>query len=173
MRAFVKLLTIVAAIIATAPASAALYKWVDQSGVTNYSSEPPADPASAKKALRVEGTLSVYTPDESFMQAVQAMRQQRIQALYQPEPSPTRNPVATLQSPSPYEQCLASGRTGCESLYDGYFPSAYLPGVVVFQRRIVHPPRFHAATVPFGGPRMKMPVGSMLRQHASRGVKLR
>ena len=45
-------------------AAAELYKWVDERGVTNYSSEPPAAAATSSKLTRVENKISVYTPDE-------------------------------------------------------------------------------------------------------------
>jgi len=37
MRTNIQLTFLLAAVLATAPASAALYKWVDEGGVTNYS----------------------------------------------------------------------------------------------------------------------------------------
>src|SRR5260370_33917389 len=108
MRALIQLLIVVAAGLASAPACAELYKWVDAQGVTNYSSEPPSDPKAAKKLTRVENTISVYTPDEPFMQAVQAMRERNIKTLSEPEPE--RQQVGGMQAQSPYEQCLVSER---------------------------------------------------------------
>ncbi len=139
MRALIQLLVVVAAGLAAAPACAELYKWVDAQGVTNYSSEPPSDPKAAKKLTRVENTISVYTPDEPFMQAVKALRERNIKTLSEPEPE--RQQVASMQPQSPYEQCLASGRPDCDTQYGDYYPG-YLPGFAVFRGRSVQPTRF-------------------------------
>jgi hypothetical protein len=65
------------AVIASASSSAAqLYKWVDERGVTNYSSQPPVNPNTAKNLAPVEGNLSVYTPDPALTRAVAAYRQE-------------------------------------------------------------------------------------------------
>src|SRR6266404_1249976 len=140
MRALIQLLILLAASLATAPVYAELYKWVDAQGVTNYSSEPPSDPKAAKKLTRVENTISVYTPDEGFMQSVKALRERNIKALSEPEPE--RQQVASMQPPlSLYEQCLASGRPDCDAQYGDYYPG-YLPGFAVFRGRPVRPTRF-------------------------------
>lgn len=141
MRALVQLLIVLAASLATAPACAELYKWVDARGVTNYSNDPPSDPKSAKKLVRIENKLSVYTPDEGFMQAVKAQHERSIKALAEPAPERQTQQVASIQAPSPYEQCLASGRLDCDTLYGDYYP-AYLPGVAIFRGRRVQPTRF-------------------------------
>ena len=123
---------------ATTPASAELYKWVDERGITNYSSEPPA--TSAAKLTRVENKLSVYTPDDGVLQAVKAVRERAINALNEPEPA--RSPVARIAvERSGYEQCVTSGRLGCEDLYPAYYPAAYLP-VGVYSGRRIPPTRF-------------------------------
>ena len=61
---------------ATPVLSAQLYKWVDERGVTNYSSQPPADPKAARNLGPVEGNLSVYSPDPALARAVVAFRQE-------------------------------------------------------------------------------------------------
>jgi uncharacterized protein DUF4124 len=66
------------AIVLALPACAAdLYKWVDEHGVTNYSSEPPAN-AKAAKFNVAENRVSVYTPDRLLLQAMEASRQKMI-----------------------------------------------------------------------------------------------
>ena len=127
MRAAAQPLILLAATLWVAPAGAELYKWVDERGVTNYSNAPPAAAAPANKLTRVENTISVYTPDESFMQAVKVARERSIQALA--EPAAQRSAVGRIavSSASGYEQCVSSGRLGCEDLYRTYFP-AYLSG---------------------------------------------
>ena len=123
MNACIRMLFMLAAVGASLPAAAELYRWVDERGVTNYSNEPPPAAATARKLSHVADKVSVYTPDENFMKAVKAMRERSLQALA--EPDPPRNPVARIGSPpqSGYEQCLASGRLDCAELYRGYVPA--------------------------------------------------
>ena len=151
MHTAIQLLTFCAALVAIAPASAELYKWVDERGVTNYSNTPPPNPAAAKKLTGVENKISVYTPDESFMQAVKALRERSIKALTEPEPP--RQQVVRIPplQPSPYENCLAAGRVGCDDLYASYYPS-YLPGAVFFPTRGVYPTRFLTPPAPRATP---------------------
>lgn len=139
MRASICLLLACAVTVTIAPASAELYKWVDERGVTNYSNDPPPPAATANKLTHVENKISVYKPDASFMQAVRVVRERAIQALAEPEPA--RSPVARIATgQSGYEQCLASGRIGCDDLYPGYYPAAYLP--LAYPLRRVQPTRF-------------------------------
>ena len=79
----IRLLIALVAILASAPASAQVYKWVDGGGVTNYGNQPPADPKAAKKVEIIEDRVSVYTPDKSLVQAIEADRQRSNQALSQ------------------------------------------------------------------------------------------
>ena len=56
-------------------AGAELYKWVDVQGVTNYSNQPPPAGARAGSKMRVvEDKVSVYTPDKTLTQAMEAAR---------------------------------------------------------------------------------------------------
>lgn len=149
MRAAIQLLVLFAATCAIAPASAELYKWVDERGVTNYSNDPPPPAATAGKLTRVENKISVYTPDDSFMQAVKAVRERAIKALTEPEPA--RSPVARIAvEQSGYEQCITSGRIGCDDLYPNYYPAAYFP-VGAYARRGVQPTRFLPPRPPASG----------------------
>jgi len=63
------------------PGHAQVYKWVDARGVTNYSSEPPADARAKTKVKVVEDTLSVYTPPRAVTQAIEIARVQRADPL--------------------------------------------------------------------------------------------
>jgi len=57
---------------AAAPLHAETYKWVDEKGVTNYSSTPP--PAKAKQAKVIEDRVSIIPADPSFAEASAALR---------------------------------------------------------------------------------------------------
>jgi hypothetical protein len=140
MRASICLLLACALTVTIAPASAELYKWVDERGVTNYSGDPPPPAATANKLARVENKISVYTPDDGVMQAVKAVRERAIKALTEPEPA--RSPVSRIAvEQSGYEQCITSGRIGCEDLYPAYYPAAYWP-VAGYPLRRIPPTRF-------------------------------
>ena len=140
MHAAYPIIALLALTCVSATASAQLYKWVDERGITNYSNDAPPAATTANKLTRVENKISVYTPDDSFMQAVKATRERSIKALAEPEP--TRSPVARIEvQQSGYEQCVTSGRIGCDDLYPGYYPAAYLPAAYYPYRR-VYPTRF-------------------------------
>ena len=139
MRAVIQSLIFVAAVCAIAPASAELYKWVDERGVTNYSNDPPPAAATANKLARVNNTISVYTPDAGFMQAVKALRERNIKELTEPEPQRAAVGRIAVQQ-SGYEQCVQSGRLGCDDLYATH--PGYLPGAAVYPLYGVRPTRF-------------------------------
>jgi hypothetical protein len=69
MKAF---LPIAILFLAAAPSHAETYKWVDEKGVTNYSSTPP--PAKATKAKVIEDRISIIPADPSFAEASKALR---------------------------------------------------------------------------------------------------
>jgi hypothetical protein len=66
---------LLALLLASGSACAQLYKWVDQNGVTNYSNQPPADPAAIRALRPIEDRISVYAPDPGLTQAIETMRQ--------------------------------------------------------------------------------------------------
>lgn len=145
-QAFIGSIIAIAAMMAAAPASAQLYKWVDERGVTNYSNQPPPDPKAVKTLRRVEDRLSVYSPDQALLQAIEddqqnslKRRNQRAQieslenqleaerrAREQAAAAAAREPQAA------YERCLADGRTDCDATY-GYLP--YAPPVAFVRNR--------------------------------------
>ena len=128
------------ALAATAPASAALYKWVDERGVTNYSNEPPSDPQALQKMGRIENRMSSYTPDQRTLKATEIMRNRLNQTLGTRPVEPP--PVAYEMPPeSAYEQCIASGGAGCDTLNNTYYP-AYFPRVLATRSRIGQQNRF-------------------------------
>ncbi len=142
MGLFIQWLVMVATLGASLPVAAELYRWVDERGVTNYSNAPPPVAAMAKKLAHVSDKMSVYTPDEHFMQAVKAMRERSLQVLTEPELP--RNQVMRIaaQPQSGYEQCLMSGRPGCEESYRSYYQAPFLPAVGAYAPHGVQPTRF-------------------------------
>jgi hypothetical protein len=107
---------------------AELYKWVDERGVTNYSSEAPPKGRTAKKLDVGEQRLSVYTPDSQLIQAVEAERQRRGlpaagASLTPPPPPPSQPSQLPLQqivpqaAESSYDPCLSPGNPACSAPY--------------------------------------------------------
>ena len=126
-----KLLAVVLLLVAR-PLSAETYKWVDEKGVTNYSSSPPANAKLAEKTQVVEERLSVYTPDPGLLRAIQV----------HPPPMSDPTPYAPAGAYAPqhyaaamqamYDDCVAQRRVDCNGAsypYGGYFP--YMPVFVV------------------------------------------
>lgn len=74
MRTLIATLVFPAALIVAVPAAAQVYKWVDERGVTNYSNQPPASPGAGSAVRVVEDRVSVYTPDQPLLQAIEAER---------------------------------------------------------------------------------------------------
>ncbi|TMG73490.1 MAG: DUF4124 domain-containing protein, partial [Betaproteobacteria bacterium] len=131
-------------LLAAAPAWAQVYKWVDDKGVVNYSSQPPSD---RKSALLDPNSVSVstYTPVETATRTAEAVASAREQMLteriaglerqldaerYQ------RQSLADAQATAPeqrHEQCLRDRRVDCD--YSGFDPyyAPYGPSVVVLR----------------------------------------
>jgi hypothetical protein len=121
MRAALKLLLASAAIAAAAPAGAQLYKWVDERGVTNYSSQPPADPGSARQLKEVEDRVSVYTPDAALLRDIEAFRRSAAEESRRPaqraEPPAPPRPVRAAHDP-----CANGYNSDCNVPAIGYYP---------------------------------------------------
>ncbi|OGA54526.1 MAG: hypothetical protein A3G24_13820 [Betaproteobacteria bacterium RIFCSPLOWO2_12_FULL_62_13] len=137
-RTLITLPIVLVAILATAPAFAQVYKWVDERGVTNYSNQPPADPKTARKLALVEDGLSVYTPDKAFMQAVDAFRQRSARVSAERVAGLERELEAERQA----RQYAAAAEVRAAYDYSSYYP--YGPAVVFVPfrhrpRRIVQP----------------------------------
>ena len=141
----VPLLMALVAILASAPASAQVYKWVDGGGVTNYSNQPPTDPKAAKKVEVIEDRISVYTPDKSLAQAIEYDRQRSNQALSRRVDDLERQldaerrvrQYAAAEVPAAYDPCLSAAAFDCMGTYGGYYPYGYT--TVFYPRR--HLPR--------------------------------
>jgi hypothetical protein len=141
----IRLLIALVAILASAPASAQVYKWVDALGVTNYSNDPPADPKAAKKVAIIEDRVSVYTPDKSLTQAIEADRQRSNQVLSrriddlerQLDAERRARQYAAAEVPVAYDPCLSGRALDCMGTYGDYYPYGYT--TVFYPRR--HLPR--------------------------------
>jgi Domain of unknown function (DUF4124) len=113
------------------PLCAETYKWVDEKGVTNYSSSPPANAALAKKAQVVEERLSVYTPDAGLLRAIQIRPPMSAPIPYAPAGAYAPQQYAAAMQ-AMYDDCAAQRRVDCTGAsypYGGYFP--YMPVLVV------------------------------------------
>jgi hypothetical protein len=115
-------LLLAAALAVSLPLHAETYKWVDEKGVTNYSSSPPA---AAAKAKVIEERVSVMPADPSLQTAVADMRAQALRRqeyveqeyLQRQRLSVEKAMLAMVIPECPY-------RSECG---DGYIPYAY-PG---------------------------------------------
>jgi uncharacterized protein DUF4124 len=135
---------IVVLLLVARPLCAETYKWVDERGVTNYSSSPPANVELAKKAQVVEERLSIYTPDPALTRAIQVRPQTSA-----PIPVPYAPQQYVVATQAMYDDCLAQRRVDCnDASYSGY---GYFPYIVVLAaprhvRRTPSSSEFHART---------------------------
>jgi hypothetical protein len=119
-------------------ATAEIYKWVDQKGVTNYSSAPPAT-GKARTLDPETVTVSVYQapPPQEAARALDAMMRQRVAMLenqLRAERLARQTHQASTQLESDrgqlaYEQCLRDRRVDCDRMRDGLYASNPYPYV--------------------------------------------
>ena len=163
--------------LAPALASAQVYKWVDEKGVVNYSSQPPIE---RKATLLDPNSVSVssYTPDETLTRAATTTPSANERALAERIASLerkldaerySRQVLADAQARAQemrFEQCLRDRRLDCDYAgFDPYF--AYGPTVVVFRP---HPRPRPISTRPVLAPKPPRPSfvpGRVSRQVAS------
>lgn len=130
MRTPIQLLIAFVAGAAALPAHAQIYKWVDERGVTNYSSQPPADPKAVRKLGLVENRLSVYTPDHALVQAIEALHQRNNQALSERVDLLERQLEAErrareLVAAAATQPALCPGGLDCYGISSGYYPYGF------------------------------------------------
>lgn len=140
MRAFIRCLVAVAVILPVTAASAQIYKWVDESGVTNYSNQPPAEPKAPQRVDVVESNISVYTPDRSLLQAVEAFRIRSNEIgldAAAPKASPANQYAVPVYVPVPVasDPCGGYREAHCNEFYTGYYPYAPVVGHRPYRRR--------------------------------------
>jgi Domain of unknown function (DUF4124) len=123
----VRILLTLAAMLATGPACAQVYKWVDGDGATHYSDKAPENggPASKVKVDVVTDRISVYPQDPNLMRRaanpgnwILADRIDRLER--------------QLQAEREARQYASAADDG----YDGYYPYWGTPVVVVPVRRL-------------------------------------
>ena len=173
---------LLSAVLATAlPASAQMYKWIDERGVVSYSNSPPPNAGKTSKVSVVEDRVSVYTPDELINRAMadesmgnkrrarleaQAEAAQRAKAKQPPAQRATAS-GSEADRKTAYDRCMSERRVECDTILSGN-PSAAsqgyngLPQFVVGARVAAvpaapfyvdptPPPRVGVSTAPPGG----------------------
>ena len=144
MPRFIRSTALAFVLLAAAPAWAQVYKWVDDKGVVNYSSQPPVD---RKSVLLDPNSVSVstYTPVETATRTAEAMASAKEQMLTEriaglerklDAERYHRQSLADAQATAleqRYEQCLRDRRVDCD--YSGTDPyyAPYGPTVVVLR----------------------------------------
>jgi hypothetical protein len=151
------------------PLCAETYKWVDEKGVTNYSSSPPANAKLAKKTQLVEERLSIYTPDPALSRAIQVRPAVSAPMPYAPAGAYARQQYA-VATQAMYDNCLAQRRVDCNDQsypYGGYLP--YIPIFVVagHVRRTPEAREFHARTFGMAPSSHPAPSARMMRTSSS------
>jgi len=147
MPRFIRSAALVVILLGAAPGWAQVYKWVDDKGVVNYSSEPPA----ARKSVLLDPnsvSVSTYTPDQALKKTAETTASvnerilaERIASLERKLDAEryTRLSLADGQSRAldgQYEQCLRDRRVDCD--YSGIDPysTPYGPTVVALRPRL-------------------------------------
>jgi hypothetical protein len=140
VRAFIRCLLAVAVILPVSTVSAQIYKWVDEHGVTNYSNQQPTDPKTPQRVELVESNISIYTPDQSLLQAVEAFRIRSNEIGLKaaaPEASPSNQYATPVYVPVPVasDPCGGYREAYCNEFYTGYYPYAPVVGHRLLGRR--------------------------------------
>jgi uncharacterized protein DUF4124 len=127
MRSLICLLAAAAAL-ASAHASAEVYKWVDKNGRIHYSDQIPDKGA---RVLSVGDRLSLYSPEPAVAQALQAgsgrnaasaALAERVATLERQLQS-ERLARQSVDARAAYDRCVADRRTDCDQLLSGVTPS--------------------------------------------------
>ena len=142
MPRFIRSSTLIVVLLWAATAWAQVYKWVDDKGVVNYSSQPLAN---LKSVLLDPNSVSVsnYTPEETPTRTAETMASAKERVLTERIASlerkldaerTTRQSLAEARAlERRYEQCLRDRRVDCD--YSGIDPyyAPYGPSVVVLR----------------------------------------
>ena len=161
-----RILLVVVLLLVARPLCAETYKWVDERGVTNYSSSPPASAKLAEKAKVVEERLSIYTPDAALIRAIQVRPPMSAPMPYAPAGAYAPQQYAVATQPM-YDDCVAQRRVDCNDAsypYGGYFP--YMP-VLVVVGHVRRPPSVPASHSPTPSMAPSFPLHSARMSRAS------
>ena len=146
----IALALLLAAGMAGAPASAQMFKWTDERGVTHYSDRKPDQPVPVK-VEPVAGRVSVYSTDPSLLQAVEEDRVYRTRQSGAPS---SQNPVPNVSTaspqPVPYPPCAYGDCgivSGVEYPVGEHVPYRHRPRL----RQAVLPPGAIAGTINSNG----------------------
>ena len=133
----------VAALLAALPATAEMYKWVDDNGVVTYSNTPPSGKQS-KQVEAVPDRVSVYSPDAELNKAMSSdarrdakiaklERQLEAERRARSAPAQASRPAPSERQSAAYERCVADRGVDCEAIRNGQSASygAGYPHVVV------------------------------------------
>lgn len=144
---------------------AQIYKWVDDRGVVNYSSQPPAN-RKAKELDTSAITVSVYEAPKPG-QGAAAMRsevaslgnkiewlERQLEAERQARHYAADAGARAFQAA--YDQCVAQRGVDCNGIYDSFYP---------YGSTAVFVPRFHRFHV---APRFPMAIRNMPARNVTR-----
>ena len=124
-------------------ASAQVYKWVDASGITNYSNAPPTGTARVAMISSAAPTVSTYAPDPSLIQAIGRFREKNDRVAAEVEAAADRLQAARVAAAeaasaarAQYATCIDSRRVDCDQTESGgdspigislvrFWPAAY------------------------------------------------
>jgi len=96
-------------VIAAAPLYAETYKWVDEKGVTNYSTSPP--PQKAKAKVIDDDQVSIVPTDPDLARQAEALRKREQRRRQQQQQQPPAQPAYT-SAPEDYNNDWWGGGYG-------------------------------------------------------------
>jgi hypothetical protein len=124
--------------LASLPASAQVYRWVDEHGRTNYSDNPPDTVKAIGGVVPNLSRISVYTPEKSLTDAVVAFRSQINASAAARRQEEERMAMLRMQlaAQTAAQPAACDGRDPyCDSGYGGGYGYPYVPVVGVGARR--------------------------------------
>lgn len=126
------LTSVLAMMFAAITADAQVYKWVDERGVSNYSSAPPAEVGAGVKPAVVADRISVYPSEPALQRALGVISASKERALSDRIDFLERQLAAERQSlqyaaaaearaaQAAYARCLADRRVDCDDAAGSY-----------------------------------------------------
>lgn len=143
--ALARILAALAAVALAAPAGAQLYKWVDDKGVTNYGSSPPANARNVQKVDESNPRVSTVPglkPEEVQAGENRALQHKvdQLERDLEAQRRATADAQARATADTQWrERCLADRRIDCDDPWRGQL--GYDPGWVPYYPPVVVPPK--------------------------------